>query len=74
MAKRDSFLLRLSPEVLESIRRWADDELRSANAQIEMILTRALRDAGRLPKSTPEQLEKTIPASSNGTEKPPSTP
>ncbi|MFN7845198.1 MAG: Arc family DNA-binding protein, partial [Pirellula sp.] len=72
MAKRDSFLLRLSPEVLDSIRRWADDELRSANAQIEMILTRALRDAGRLPKSTPEQLEKTIPASSNDSEKPPS--
>ena len=68
MAKRDSFLLRLSPEVLDSIRRWADDELRSANAQIEMILTRALRDAGRLPKSTPEQQDKNIAANSNDSE------
>lgn len=54
MTKRDSFLLRLSPEVLDSIRRWADDELRSTNAQIEMILTRALREAGRLPKAKPD--------------------
>lgn len=53
MTKRDSFLLRLSPEVLDSIRHWADDELRSTNAQIEMILTRALREAGRLPKVKP---------------------
>ncbi len=33
---------------------WADDELRSTNAQIEMILTRALREAGRLPKAKPD--------------------
>ena len=49
MAKRDSFLLRLNPETLEAIRRWADDELRSINSQIEIVLVRALKDAGRTP-------------------------
>ncbi len=48
MAKRDSFLLRINPAILEALRRWSDDELRSVNAQIEFILTRALKDAGRL--------------------------
>jgi len=46
---RDSFLLRTHPEVLEALRRWARDELRSVNAQIEYVLRRALADAGRLP-------------------------
>jgi hypothetical protein len=45
---RDSFLLRTDPEVLEALRRWASDELRSVNGQIEWVLRRALRDAGRL--------------------------
>ena len=48
MAKRDSFLLRIDPEVLEAIRTWADDDLRSINGQIEFLLRRALRDAGRI--------------------------
>ena len=52
MAKRDSFLLRVDPAVLEAIRRWADDELRSMNAQIEFILRSKLKDAGRLPQKT----------------------
>lgn len=51
MSKRDSFLLRLNPATLEAVRRWADDEFRSMNSQIEMVLQRALRDAGRLPKA-----------------------
>jgi hypothetical protein len=42
--------LRLDPELYESLRRWAEDELRSVNAQIEFLLSRALRDAGRAPK------------------------
>ena len=50
MAKRDSFLIRIDPEVLDGLRRWADDELRSVNGQIEFVLRRALRDAGRLKK------------------------
>ncbi len=50
MAKRDSFLLRIDPKILEAIRKWSDDELRSMNAQIEFLLTRALKDAGRLQR------------------------
>ena len=54
MAKRDSFLLRLDPKILDAVRRWADDELRSVNAQLEYILRRSLREAGRLTeKPTP---------------------
>jgi hypothetical protein len=50
LAERKSFLLRLTPEVFEALRGWADDELRSVNAQIEFLLVRALRDAGRAPR------------------------
>jgi hypothetical protein len=42
-------MLRLDPAVYEALARWASDELRSANAQIEFLLRRALGDAGRLP-------------------------
>ncbi|UXX95228.1 hypothetical protein N7U49_30840 [Streptomyces sp. AD2-2] len=42
-------LLRLDPAVYEALARWAGDELRSANAQIEFLLRRALAEAGRLP-------------------------
>jgi hypothetical protein len=45
---RESFLLRTDPEVLDALRRWARDELRSVNGQLEYVLRRALRDAGRL--------------------------
>ena len=48
MAKRKAFLLRLDPKIHDAMKRWADDDLRSLNAQIEFILRRALRDAGRL--------------------------
>lgn len=49
MTKREAFLLRLDPKVLDALRRWAADDLRSVNAQVEFLLRRALRDAGRLP-------------------------
>lgn len=49
MAERKSLLLRLDPAVYDALARWAGDELRSANAQIEFLLRRALADAGRLP-------------------------
>lgn len=49
MTDRDSFLLRTNPRILEALRRWARDELRSVNSQIEYILRRALVEAGRLP-------------------------
>ncbi len=50
-SKRQAFLLRVSPEVLEALRRWADDELRSVNGQVEFLLRKALMEAGRLPRS-----------------------
>ncbi len=45
---RESFLLRTDPKLLEALRRWAEDELRSTNGQLEFVLRQALRDAGRL--------------------------
>ncbi len=50
MAERKQILVRLDPAVHEALSRWAADELRSVNAQIEMVLRRALADAGRSPK------------------------
>jgi hypothetical protein len=41
----------MDPKVLDALRRWADDDLRSVNAQIEFLLRRALEDAGRLQKT-----------------------
>ena len=49
MAKRDSFLLRIDPAVLQELRQWADDDMRSINAQIEFLLRQALHRTGRLP-------------------------
>lgn len=49
MADRKAFLVRLDPALHEALQRWADGDLRSVNAQIEFLLRRALRDAGRLP-------------------------
>ncbi|MBW5484019.1 hypothetical protein [Streptomyces bambusae] len=46
---RKQVLLRLDPQVYDALARWAGDELRSANAQIEFLLRRALLEAGRLP-------------------------
>ncbi len=51
MAQRKPFLLRLDPVTHEALQRWADADLRSLNAQIEFLLRRALRDAGRLPSA-----------------------
>ncbi len=50
MTERKSVLLRLDPAVHDALARWANDELRSTNAQIEFLLRRALADAGRLPR------------------------
>jgi hypothetical protein len=50
MTERKSFLLRLDPAVHDALARWAADELRSTNAQIDFILRQALAEAGRLPK------------------------
>jgi hypothetical protein len=50
MAERKPFLLRLDPATYVALERWAADELRSLNAQIEYILRRALQEAGRSPR------------------------
>ncbi len=47
MAERKAFLLRIEPAVLEALQRWANDDLRSLNGQIEFVLRRALEAAGR---------------------------
>ena len=49
MADRKSFLLRADAGILEAMQRWANDDLRSLNAQVEFVLRSALRAAGRLP-------------------------
>jgi hypothetical protein len=49
MAERKRFLLRLDPSLFEALRRWAQDDLRSINGQIEYLLTEQVRRAGRLP-------------------------
>ena len=49
MAERKPFLLRLDPTVFDALQRWAADDLRSLNAQIEFLMRRALADEGRLP-------------------------
>jgi hypothetical protein len=50
MSDRKPFLLRLDPELHEALAKWAADELRSLNAQIEYLLRRAVKEAGRAKK------------------------
>jgi len=54
MAQRKPFLLRLDPATHEALQKWADADLRSLNAQIEYLLRRALREAGRLQSGAGE--------------------
>lgn len=53
MAERKSFLLRIDAEVLDALKKWADDDLRSLNAQIEFLLRKALREQRRLKDDKP---------------------
>ena len=48
MSTKKAFLLRIDPKLHDKLERWAADELRSVNAQIEFLLRRALQQAGRL--------------------------
>ena len=50
MAKRKSFALRIDAKTYDAMQRWAKDDLRSLNAQIEYVLRESLRRAGRLPR------------------------
>lgn len=54
MAERKAFLLRIDPELYDALQRWAADELRSLNGQLEYLLRQSLREAGRLP-NTPDK-------------------
>ncbi len=54
MAARKAFLLRMKPGMHAALQRWADDELRSLNGQIEYLLRRALREVGRWSPASPE--------------------
>jgi hypothetical protein len=58
MAERKPFLLRIDKDVLDAIQRWADDDLRSLNGQIEYLLRRTLAETGRLRKGQTEKEKK----------------
>jgi hypothetical protein len=55
VADRKPFLLRVDRDILEAVQRWADDDLRSLNGQIEFLLRRALREAGRENDKPPKR-------------------
>jgi hypothetical protein len=63
MSQRKAFLLRADPQVMTAMQKWADDELRSLNGQIEYVLRRALASQGRLK---PEETEKREPKDESG--------
>jgi hypothetical protein len=48
LAEEKRFLLRLDPAIYRALRKWADDDLRSVNGQIEFLLRRALKEGGRM--------------------------
>ncbi len=50
MSKKKPFVLRMDPEMLAALEKWAADEFRSLNGQMEWILHRALKEAKRMPK------------------------
>ena len=66
MPESKKFLLRLDPRLFEALRRWADDDLRSINAQIEFLLTEQVRRAGRLPRKTTPRPPADFPADEPG--------
>ena len=57
--KRKAFLLRIDPAVLEAVQRWADDDLRSLNGQIEFLLRRVLVESGRANRREASPIERT---------------
>ncbi len=58
MADRKAFLLRIDPAVLTAVQRWANDDLRSLNAQIEFLLRRALAAEGRWKEARTPRADK----------------
>ena len=63
---RKPILLRLDPAVHDALSRWASDEFRSLNAQIELLLRQALTDAGRMPKNAAPLPRRGRPLASDG--------
>ena len=57
MAERKNFLLRIDGKVLDALRKWADDDLRSLNGQIEFVLRTMLKERGRLKSATGDALD-----------------
>lgn len=57
MAKKKAFALRISEPVMQAMQRWADDDLRSLNAQIEWVLREALKKSGRIRAEKIEPVE-----------------
>lgn len=56
--EKKSFALRLDEQLYEALERWAADEFRSMNGQMEWLISKALKDAGRLPKTKDKKDEK----------------
>lgn len=52
MAKKKPFVLRVDPEILAAVEKWAADEFRSTNGQIEWMINKALKESGRLKKKS----------------------
>jgi hypothetical protein len=68
VTERKSILLRLDRAVHDALARWANDELRSTNAQIEFLLRRALAEVGRLPSHAGRMRPRGRPPASNSAE------
>lgn len=66
MAEKKPFLLRVDRELLDAVQRWANDDLRSLNGQIEFVLRDALRRAGRAPKAAAQAGAKDDTPTENG--------
>jgi hypothetical protein len=64
MAEKKSFVLRIDERTFAALERWAADEFRSVNGQLEWLIAKALRDAGRLNK-TPEDADNNNDSSKN---------
>jgi hypothetical protein len=69
VAKAKAFLLRINPEVLDAVQRWANDDLRSLNGQIEFLLRKVLAESGRVRAERPHK-----PVAAESPDSPPSIP
>ena len=58
MSDKKAFILRISKELMEPLEKWAADEFRSVNGQIEWIIQQALKENGRLAKKTKDETKK----------------